>query len=256
MFGAWGKATPTGALLQLRALDWDTDGPFKDYPALIVYHPTESGHVFANLGFTGWIGSITGLSSARLSISEIGVSCPDDTFGRESRAGYPFMFVLRDILQFDDTVENATYRLANTRRTCYLILGVGDGNQNEFLGYQYSTSVMNAYTDYNLEPYNETWHPRIDNIVYWGMDWMDPGYSGLLSQLLEQYYGNITSDVAMKDIVAHLQSGDLHIALYDYVNDQAFIGLHAKSDENTIYQNAYQRPYIRFDLTDLFEENY
>jgi hypothetical protein len=34
MYGAWGKATAsTGKTFQLRALDWDVDGPFKDYAA-------------------------------------------------------------------------------------------------------------------------------------------------------------------------------------------------------------------------------
>ena len=77
MFGANKTATATGGLLQLRALDWDVDGtcsnflkvlstfmylgPFKNYPQITVYHPSEgNGHDFANVGWTGWIGSITG----------------------------------------------------------------------------------------------------------------------------------------------------------------------------------------------------
>lgn len=39
MFGAWGKATPLSQTIQLRALDWDFDGPYRKYPLLIVYHP-------------------------------------------------------------------------------------------------------------------------------------------------------------------------------------------------------------------------
>lgn len=38
----------------------------------------------------GWVGSITGMSSAQMAISEIGVSYPDDSFGEESRFGVPF----------------------------------------------------------------------------------------------------------------------------------------------------------------------
>merc|ERR1719506_1852123 len=89
MFGAWGGATEGGKTLQLRALDWDTDGPFKRHSAVVVYHPTgeDSGHAFANIGFTGFIGAVTGISSKQMAISEIGVTYPDDSFGKESRKG-------------------------------------------------------------------------------------------------------------------------------------------------------------------------
>ena len=179
MFGAHGNATintGNGILMQLRALDWDTDGPFKDYPAILVYHPSgRNENVFATLGFTGFIGSITGISESRVSISEIGVALNDETWGQESRFGYPFIFVLRDILMFDNDVLEATKRLKNTHRTCDLLLGVGhwnasmvndDVNTTYFSGYQYSATVLNVYEWNNLEPYNETWHPRIEDIVY------------------------------------------------------------------------------------------
>ena len=34
-----------------------------------------------------------------MAISEIGVSFPDATFGKESRDGVPFTYILRDVLQ-------------------------------------------------------------------------------------------------------------------------------------------------------------
>lgn len=34
---------------------------------------------------------VEGVSSQKMSISEIGVSFPDETFGKESRFGTPFM---------------------------------------------------------------------------------------------------------------------------------------------------------------------
>ena len=204
MFGAWGNATATrdGELLQLRALDWDTDGPFKNYPVLVVYHGEEDpsfGNTFASLGFAGFTGTITGmsknplvrgvawrgvaalqradtvrregararacefvltcdcllfvfvvaavvvvvlllplplraatlfLSSALLrdqAVSEIGVSFPDNTFGPETylAKGYPFSYLIRDILQYDNTVTDADNRITEAQKTCDLILGVG-----------------------------------------------------------------------------------------------------------------------------------
>jgi isopenicillin-N N-acyltransferase-like protein len=71
---------------------------------VIVYHPNSgNGHAFANVGFVGWIGALTGQSSAQMAISEIGVAFPDASFGKESRIGTPFTFLLRDILQYDNS---------------------------------------------------------------------------------------------------------------------------------------------------------
>ena len=87
----------------------------------------DQGVSFANVGWGGWIGSITGINEKMLAISEIGVSHPDNTFGRESRHGIPFTFILRDVLQFDSHLEDSMDRMKNAHRTCNLILGVGDG---------------------------------------------------------------------------------------------------------------------------------
>ena len=41
---------------------------------------------------------------------------------------------MRDIIQFDETVDDSINRITNAHRTCDLILGVGDGKV-----YQYNT---------------------------------------------------------------------------------------------------------------------
>jgi len=48
----------------LRALDWDFDGPFRKFPAVIVYHPSDpaDGYAWANIGFTGWLGVLSGIN--------------------------------------------------------------------------------------------------------------------------------------------------------------------------------------------------
>ena len=53
--------------MQLRALDWDTSGPLQNAPAVVVYHP-EDGNAFANVGWAGWIATITGKRCCYLSL--------------------------------------------------------------------------------------------------------------------------------------------------------------------------------------------
>jgi len=259
MFGVWGNAIPKdGPILQLRAFDWDVDGPYKDVPSLVVYHPSNNGHPFINIGFIGWIGAFSGISSAQLGISEIGVSFPDDSFGTESRVGIPFTFLLRDILQFDNTLDDSINRLANAKRTCNLIFGVGDGKMRAVRSFQYSHSVLNVFDDRNLLPYNETWHARIKDIVYHGMDWLCPGYNQVLGEQLTKFYGNITISNAVSDIVARTQTGNLQVSIYDLTNLVLYYSTAAPSGDAWITPNAakyaYERQYYKFDAKILFNE--
>jgi isopenicillin-N N-acyltransferase-like protein len=88
-----------------------------------------------------------------------------------------------------------------------LIFGVGDGRAEEFNGVQYSSSVANFYTDTDMMP-EADWHPRMDNVVYYGMDWLCPGYSTPLHAQLTKYHGNITAENTIRDITAIVQTGE------------------------------------------------
>ena len=149
MFGVWDEALASGkGLLQGRTLDWDMGGPFRDYPHITVYHPSEGwGNDFINLGWPGWIGSLTGMNDQLMGISEIGALWADHTFGHESRHGIPFTYLLRDILQWDKSLDDSKARVKGATRTCNLILGVGDGKINKFNSVRYSYSKADFFDD-------------------------------------------------------------------------------------------------------------
>jgi len=253
-FGMWGPALdPNYKLLQLRALDWNMDGPFKEYPSMTVYHPNEGdGHPFVTASFQGFMGGLTGASS-NLAVSEIGVGYPDSTFGTVSRFGIPFIFILREILQYDNVLDDASNRMINARRTCDLILGVGDGTYGQFRGYQYSATVLNIMNDENLRPDNSTWHPKFEGVVYWGMDWDCPSFNYVLSGQIKKYYGQITPELAIKYLTSIEMSGDDHLAYYDLPNGQMYISF-AKQSFYDGPENAYARQFTRFNLDELFQE--
>jgi len=229
-------------------------GPFRDYPQITVYHPTYNGsHAFANIGMTGFVGGLTGISETLLGISEIGVAYPDNTFGTESRIGYPFIFLLRDILQFDNTIDDAINRMINARRTCNLILGVGDGKESEFRGMEYSYSVLEVMDDQNLRPYNETWHPRIPEVVYWGMDWDCPSYNYVLSGQIKKYYGKITAEIAIQYLTSVEKTGDNHLAFYDFANEMLYVSFAAPFFVGGQVP-AYARQFTKIDFNSLWNE--
>lgn len=105
ILGAWGKATESGELIQLRALDWESHAPMTKFPVITVYHSTEKGSIpFANIAWyskvfhykrVGFIGSLTGYSSAKIGVSERLRGGPAKTM---TRYGKPWTYVLRDVM--------------------------------------------------------------------------------------------------------------------------------------------------------------
>jgi len=259
-FGAWGTASKGGHAYQLRALDFDTTGPFKDWPQVTIYHPSE-GHAWGQVGWPGNIGVLTGFSDQQLAISEIGVAFPDLSFGQgmvpdtppEKAHGEPWMYILRDVLQYEDSLTGAQNRISNANRTCNLIIGVGDGEMGKANGVQFSGYVANFYEDYNLLPVNETWHLPIENVVYNGMDWLCPGYNQVLGDQLRKFHGSIDEMVTIKNILPTTQTGSLHIAVYDLTEQNMHVSF-SRSGAADVSEpfNAYERQYTRLRMKDLF----
>ncbi len=249
LFGAWGKATQsTGHLLQLRALDYEVNAGIQNFPLVVIYHPNQGqGHPFANIGWAGMVGTVTGISSERLAISEIG---DDYDKANDSFDGIPFMFMLRDILQFDKSLYEATTRIKNAKRTTSLMYAVGDGELGQARSFQTSRTFCNVFSPTNLEPLTET-HPRIDDIIYWGMSWNVPSYDKPLHDMLKKNYGKLTGEVVVREILPTVRTGNLQVAVYDLTSMTVWTA-NARADQERGPRNAYERAYVKLDMNDLF----
>jgi isopenicillin-N N-acyltransferase-like protein len=262
MMGAWNEALASGkGLLQFRTLDWDMSGPFRDYPHITVYHPND-GNSFANVGWSGWVGSLTGMNDQKMAISEIGAAFADYTFGEESRKGIPFTYILRDVLQYDKSLDDSKFRMENANRTCNLILGVGDGKNEIFNSVRYSHSVADFFDDKNMEPgpictepQPCDWHPRIDNVVYHGMDWNCPAYTQRLGEEITKYYGQITPELIISDLIAKTCTGDVHNAVYDLTDNFMYVAVASPHGADSSTKQAYKNSYIKLDMEKLFAES-
>jgi isopenicillin-N N-acyltransferase-like protein len=256
LYGAFKSATLNGKTLQLRALDWDLGAGLQDFPTVTIYHPADPslGVPFANVGWAGWIGVLTGMSSNKLGISEIGVSYPDDTFGDETFVGIPFIFLERQIVQYGTSVFNAMDMIKNANRTCRLILGVADGNARTARMVQYSHSIVRFFDPEDLEPL-AWWHPRLNDTVYNGMDWVCPYYQHLMYRQLSALHGRLTPENTASNVTAVVGTGDLHIGIFDLTDDVLFVA-NARGANQTGGRRAYQRQFIRLNLTDHYWKPY
>jgi len=261
--GAWGPATVDGKTIQLRALDYDTVGPFKDYPLISVYHPeNDQQKAFASVGFPGSIGVLTGFSEAQIGISEIGVSFADDSFGQgtdttppEKVHGIPWMFLLRDVLQQASSGAEGIKMIQDASRTCNLIIGVGDGKAGEVHGIQYSGYVANAYSDADLLPVNSTWHAPIPHVTYNAMDWLCPNFDVRMNEQLSKYAnGQLSPATMIQNVLPTVQTGDLHAAIYDLTNSVVYVSFMPRGQDpaSTSLVYAYSGTWTKLDMAELW----
>ena len=73
-----------------------------------------------------------------------------------------------------------------------------------------------------------------------GMDWLCPGYSEVLAKQLIFYHGNVTAINTIQDIVSIVQTGDLHVAIYDMSHDLLYVA-NARGDQESGPLFAYDR---------------
>ncbi len=249
LFGAWGKATAAdGHTYQLRALDYNIRAEIQRFPTIIVYVPKQ-GHPFANIGWAGVVGSVTGISSVPLAISEIG---DDYDAANDSFEGIPFQFLLRDILQFDENFDAAIARVQNARRTTSLMYAIGDGRKGRVRALQTSRTLCNVFDWDNLEPNVQT-HPRLEDIVYWGMSWNVPRYDQALHDQLKAHYGTINASVVIETILPAVRTGNLQVAVYDLTANKIWTA-NARAEGESGPVNAYERTFVEVDMKTVFEQ--
>ncbi|KAL2633569.1 hypothetical protein R1flu_005048 [Riccia fluitans] len=217
MLGSWGPATDLEeggkgcGLYQMRALDWDSDAPIVEYKTIIYYHPAD-GNSFAIFSWAGFIGCVTGYSG-RLGISE---KVWLNYTGGSSRIGMPWHFLLRDVLQQTDNIDDAMRLLAETPRTCSILVGIGSRKDNKFVLVGYSSDTLDLYDDKNFTLITGS---GSEVYVFPGVVYVDkyvqPSEDECMPSVVESYYGKL-DEFALLDMVAKQQTGGMHIALYDF----------------------------------------
>jgi isopenicillin-N N-acyltransferase-like protein len=244
--GATNKSTPSGTIHHLRALDFSVDCPMKNYPQVTVYHDP-AGPVTVNVGWTGMIGVLTGISNTTLGIGEkVWINHPK---GADGVVGEPWMFILRDALGAPD-MGAALSIMQNAKRTCAIHVGIGDSTTNTFHGIEMAANDFNVYSDTSLE-----WpgHPLIPGVFYWDKH-AQPSSDPCLGDLLQQYYGRLDAQTLAVNVAATFKTGDFHAVTFDYDGKLAYVANAQKTYVTEGHLNAYNRQFTQLDLAALFAE--
>ena len=263
-YGAWGRATyPANSLVQLRSLDFGP-GPFANYTVVIV-NSGGSGHDFITVGFPAMVGVITGISRRHIGLSQK-VWMVDNGDGQGAQFqpgsfdGQPDVFVLRHILEFSESREAAERYMRTAHRTWAIWVGLGDYASQRFDIVAYNQSASVTYTDVTMP--GLTGQPYLESVVYVDRHGQPSyeGAAGTLPTALTDFYGNISLETT-KIIMKFHGSGDHHIAVYNYRDRQMYLsvgrvnadGYYGPQGGDLDLWKAFNRPYLKFNMDDLFE---
>ncbi len=244
LFAAWGSATASGHLCQLRNLDWSMDTGIQDYPVVAIFEP-DDGQVHAVIGFAGMLGvSGGGLNEHGIALSQImGYFCDPETLN-----GIPFPILLREAIYHDTTLAEALSRITSATRTNNYYYGVSGPDGGSLTGRLLLTSNRRCdiYSDnQSVNPHPcvspTPFHTSLNDVVYWRRH--DGGGNQMFYNAITARYGNIdsTRSIEIAQIVG--VSSTLLSVVYDATTRQFWV---AFAEGLT---PAHQRGYVPFDLT-------
>ncbi len=118
-FALWGKATQDGALYHGRILDYAMEVGYHMYAVVVVAHP-EGKHAFVNVGYAGFLGSVTGVNDQKVAFGEMGGG------GEGNWDGMPMSFLMRKGMEDADDLDEALAIFRDTPRTCEYYYVISD----------------------------------------------------------------------------------------------------------------------------------
>jgi len=126
-FALLSKATATGDLYHGRVLDYGVDLRLQDHAVLIIQEP-EGRQPFVNVSYAGFIGSVTGMNTAGISIGEMGGG------GVGQWRGVPMSLLVRTVLEDARSLRQAVAVFKDNPRTCEYYYVIADAQADTAVG--------------------------------------------------------------------------------------------------------------------------
>jgi hypothetical protein len=131
---AHGAATADGRLIHGRNLDFPSTQACQNAARIFEYHP-RTGNSFLSAGWAGVAGAFTAMNSAGMTVTEVGAWDKDVSWN-----GMPLVFLLRKILQYANSLEDAFEIARMTPKTGGFNLTVTDWRVPESMAIEISAT--------------------------------------------------------------------------------------------------------------------
>jgi hypothetical protein len=233
-FALWSKATVGGKLYHGRILDYMTGLGLQYHAVVQVLHP-EGSNAFANIGYAGFIGSVSGMNDKQIGIGEMGGR------GEGDWDGMPMAFLVREGLEKANSLNEALTIFKNTPRTCEYFYVISDGKIPDARG------LSTTPNRFELVKPNVA-HPLLPHAFEDAVLMSAGDRYQTLAQRVKENYGSIDEQKAIRlmDRPVAMKS-DLHNVLFVPQSLEFWV---ANAGANT---PACNEPYYHYNLIELLE---
>ena len=134
-FALLGNATQGGRIFHGRILDYMKGIGLERNAVVTVYQP-EVGHAWVNVGYAGFVGSVTAMNDQHISIGEMGGR------GEGKWDGKPMAQLLREVMEKAATLDEAVAIMKQGPRTCEYYYVIADGKKKQAVGIKATPDVF------------------------------------------------------------------------------------------------------------------
>jgi len=233
-FALFGRATKGGRLLHGRVLDYITEIGLQKHAVTILTRP-DGRNAFVNVGYSGFIGSVTGMNDKQIAVGEMGGR------GEGLWDGMPMPMLVRKALEEAGTLEQAVGVFRKARRTCEYYYVVSDGKVADARGLYCTPDELVA-----LEPGRK--HPKLPDAVADAVIFSAGERLGHLLSRVRAGYGAIDAQAALDLMLRPVaMKGNLHNVLFAPRELQMWVA-HASADLTQADYQACFQPYRHYDV--------
>jgi hypothetical protein len=126
-FAVFGKATADGRLYHGRVLDYMRGMGLEQSAVVMVLQP-DRGNAWVNIGYAGFIGSVTAMNEKHIAIGEMGGRGQGDWDGK------PMAELVREVMEKANTLDEAVEIMRKGPRTCAYYYVISDAKSNRAVG--------------------------------------------------------------------------------------------------------------------------
>jgi hypothetical protein len=234
-FALSGKATKDGTLYHGRILDYGCDWKLQEHAVLTVAEP-EGKLPFVNVTYAGFVGSVTGMNAAKISIGEMGGK------GQGHWDGVPMAFLMRMVLEEAGTLDQGIAIFRDHPRTCEYYFVIADGKTRKAVGLEASWNAFQVVAMGKSNP--KLPEPVEDAVLLSAGD----RYKELVRRV-KANHGKFDADTArhLMDRPVAMKS-NLHSVLFETTTGKLWVANASKEGKP-----AAEQPYHAFDFPALLK---